>query len=61
VIPVAWSWPPQSPNINPCVSFPWGFLTGNTYKNNPHVVKELKGEITVAEERISEETPAAVT
>jgi hypothetical protein len=54
-----WSWPPYSPDLNPCNYFLWGFLKDAVYKNNLHTIKELQQEISAAVISISEETLAA--
>jgi hypothetical protein len=33
----------------------WGFLKDSAYRNNPHTVEELKGEITSAVDSITDD------
>jgi hypothetical protein len=42
-------WTQYSPDLNPrdYRYFLWGFLKDSVYRNNPHSVKEVKGEITI--------------
>jgi hypothetical protein len=54
------SYPPHFPDLNPCDYFPYGFLKHYVFRNNVHMVKELKAEITVAVENINTETLTAV-
>jgi hypothetical protein len=35
-------WPPRFPDLSPPDFYLWGFLKENVYKNNPHILKELK-------------------
>jgi len=36
-----WSWPPCSPDMNPCRYFLWGYLRNSMYHTNPNTVQEL--------------------
>jgi hypothetical protein len=55
-----WSWPPYSPDLNPCNYFLWGFQKDAVYKNRPHRFEELQPEIWAGVISTSEETLAAV-
>jgi hypothetical protein len=54
-----WSWSSYSPDLIPCDYFLWGFLKDIVYKNNPHMIEELRQEIMAAVISVSEETVAA--
>lgn len=39
------SWPPRSPDLNPCDFWLWGYLKSTVYGDNPHNLAELKDAI----------------
>jgi hypothetical protein len=39
-----WSWPPCSPDMNPCDHILWGYLKDHVYRTNPHTVQDLQAE-----------------
>jgi hypothetical protein len=55
-----WSWPPYSPDPNPCSYFLWGFLKDTVNKKTPHTIEELQQEISAAVISVSEEILTAV-
>jgi hypothetical protein len=55
-----WSWPPYSPDLNPCDYFLWWYPKDNTYRNNPHTADEMKEETEAAVTRTSPDTLGSV-
>lgn len=41
------SWPPYSPDLNPCDYFLWGYLKDRVYVNNPQTLAELETAIAL--------------
>jgi len=50
------SWPPRSPDINPCDFFLWGYLKDRIFTKTLNNLDELKATITTEIEFISSET-----
>jgi septum formation topological specificity factor MinE len=48
-----WSWPPCSPDTNPCDHFLSSHLNDRVYRTNPHTVQELQVEIEAVVEQIT--------
>ena len=40
------SWPPRSPDLNPCDFFLWGYLKARVYNPIPKTLEDLKANIT---------------
>lgn len=40
-----WTWPPYSPDLNPCDFYLWGYLKDRVYRRSPRTIPELKVEI----------------
>jgi hypothetical protein len=49
------SWPPTSPDLDPCDYFPWEYLKDKMFRKNPHTIPELKTAIQSQIEAISTE------
>lgn len=54
------SWPPYSPDLNPCDFYLWGYLKDQVYKSKPKDVPELKKAITEAAKNINQEVLKSV-
>lgn len=54
-----WSWPPHSPDINPCDYFLQAFSRDTVYKNNPRNQRNDSRNADGSNHNISEETLAA--
>ena len=50
------SWPPRSPDLNPCDFYLWGYLKARVYNPLPKTLEDLKANITREIENISKKT-----
>ena len=48
-------WPPQSPDLNPCDYFLWGYLKSVAYNMLPKTLDDLKANFTREIKKISKE------
>ena len=48
------SWPPRSPDLNPCDFYLWGYLKAKVY--NPKTIEDLKANIIREIKNISKKT-----
>lgn len=48
-------WPSNSPDLNPCDFFLWGYLKEKVFAENPKTLEELKKAITKAVNRLNNE------
>jgi hypothetical protein len=49
-------WPPKSPDLTSLDFFLWGLLKDRVYGNKPHMLQDLKGNISAEIRNITEET-----
>jgi AraC-like DNA-binding protein len=54
------SWPPRSPDLNPCDYYLWGYLKARVYNPLPKTLDELKANITREIKNISKNTLKSV-
>ena len=54
-------WPPRSPDLSSSDFYFWGTLKQKVYANNPHILDQLKENITNAIRRITREELQAVS
>ena len=50
------SWPPRSPDLNPCDFFLWGYLKSRVYNPLPNNLDELKDNIIREIKKIDKKT-----
>jgi hypothetical protein len=50
------SWPPRSPDLNPCDFFLWGYLKSVVYNPLPKTLDDLKANIYREVKKIKKET-----
>jgi hypothetical protein len=53
-------WPPPSPDLSPPDYYLWGFLKENVYKNNRHILEELKENADLCTSKITAENLSQV-
>ena len=53
-------WPPNSPDLNPCDYYLWGYLKSKVWQTSPTNLPELKTAITTAVDTIDSEACSRV-
>ena len=54
------TWPPRSPDLNPCDFFLWGYLKDKVYAKRSESIEQLKEEIINEISKISKITLSTV-